>query len=357
MNFFNQEVKSALEAKENAQWIAYAPFVFQASRALRDFGILEYIETQKPNSVTIEQVQEKCKLSHYGARVLMEAGLGIGLLLWEDEKFRLSKTGFFILNDPMTKANMDFTHDVCYEGLFRLDESIRNGKPEGLKVFGSWNTLYEGLSKLPIHVQRSWFGFDHYYSDHAFPEVLKVVFKDKPKNLLDIGGNTGKWATHCVNFDPDVRVTIMDLPGQLDMARKNIEDAGLRDRISFYENNILKDDKKFPEGFDAVWMSQFLDCFSDDEIVSILKRCRDAVSENGYVYILETLWDKQQFETSAFCLQMTSLYFTAIANGNSQMYYSKVFEQCVEKAGFKIVAQTDNIGVSHSLLKCKKYKQ
>ena len=74
MNFFNQEVKSALEAKENAQWIAYAPFVFQASRALRDFGILEYIESRKPEAVTIEEVEMKCNLSHYGARVLMEIG-------------------------------------------------------------------------------------------------------------------------------------------------------------------------------------------------------------------------------------------------------------------------------------------
>lgn len=27
----------------------------------------------------------------------------------------------------------------------------------------------------------------------------------------------------------------------------------------------------FPKGFDAIWMSQFLDCCSDNEIISILK--------------------------------------------------------------------------------------
>jgi len=354
MNLFNKDAGSALEAKEKAQWIAYAPFAFQGARALRDFGILEYIESRKPETVTIEEVEKKCNLSHYGARVLMEAGLGIGLLLLEGEKYRLSKTGFFILSDPMTKVNMDFTHDVCYEGLFRLDESIRNGKPEGLKVFGNWKTIYEGLSKLPVHVQRSWFGFDHYYSDQAFPSAAKVVFKDKPKKILDIGGNTGKWAIHCVKNDPDVHVTIMDLPGQLDMARKNIKEMGLSHRISFFENNLLEGSKKFPGGFDTIWMSQFLDCFSDDEIVSILTSCRDALAENGHVYILETLWDKQGFETSAFCLQMTSLYFTALANGNSQMYSSKAFSKCVERAGYKVAEQSDKIGGYHSLMKCRK---
>ncbi len=354
MNFFNKEVASALDAKERAQWIAYAPFVFQGARALRDFGILAFVETKKPDGVTIDEVRQQCGLSHYATRVLMEAGLSIGLLLWDEEKFRLSKTGYFILNDPMTTVNMDFTNDVCYEGLFRLDESLRNGKPEGLKVFGRWNTLYEGLSKLPVHVQRSWFSFDHYYSDHAFPHALKAMFKDKPKRLLDIGGNTGRWAIQCVNYDPDVHVTIMDLPGQLEMAKKNIHEKGLSSRISFIENDLLDTRQKISGDFDAIWMSQFLDCFSDEQIVSILERCKSAISKEGYIYILEPLWDKQQFQTSAFCLQMTSLYFTAIANGNSQMYYSKVFKELIERAGLSVREETNDIGVYHSLLKVTK---
>ena len=37
----------------------------------------------------------------------------------------------------------------------------------------------------------------------------------------------------------------------------------------------------FPKGYDAIWMSQFLDCFSEEEIVSILKRCYDALDDDG----------------------------------------------------------------------------
>ena len=40
---------------------------------------------------------------------------------------------------------MDFIHDVNYKGLFHLEESIETGKPEGLKEFGEWQTIYEGL--------------------------------------------------------------------------------------------------------------------------------------------------------------------------------------------------------------------
>jgi cyclopropane fatty-acyl-phospholipid synthase-like methyltransferase len=145
--------------------------------------------------------------------------------------------------------------------------------------------------------------------------------------LLDIGGNTGKWAIASTKYNPDISITIMDLPGQLNVAKNRIAELGLNDRVSFHPTNILDASQPFPKGFDAIWMSQFLDCFSEDEITSIMQRCYDAIDDNGFVYILEAYWDKQRFEAAAFCLQQTSVYFTALANGNSQMYHSEIFKR------------------------------
>lgn len=365
MDFFKKDTKTALEAKGLAQFIAFGPVVFQVAKVMRDNGILKTIEDGGSKGVTIEHIITKTELPRYGVRVLLESALGIGLIVLNDENYSITKTGYFILHDPLTKVNMDFVHDVCYKGLFWLDESIREEKPEGLKELGDWPTVYEGLSQLPGHIQKSWFAFDHFFSDLAFPAVLKHVYKGDVKNLLEIGGNTGKWAIASTKYSDDVHITIMDLPGQLNMAKRRMEELGLTDRVSFYPVNILDESQAFPKSrpddasgqrFDAVWMSQFLDCFSEAEIVSILKRCGDAIDENGYVLILEAFWDKQRFETAAFCLQQTSIYFTAIANGNSQMYDSKVFIQCIYDAGFEIVEEINGIGLSHTLLKCKKKK-
>jgi hypothetical protein len=148
----------------------------------------------------------------------------------------------------------------------------------------------------------------------------------------------------------------MDLPGQLEVAREKVKQAGLGDRIHFYPANLLDEKTVFPTGFDAIWMSQFLDCFSETEIVSILQRCYAAIGDDQYVLILEAFWDTQRFEAAAFCLQQTSVYFTALANGNSQMYHSEIFIRCIEKAGFTVEERIDDIGLSHTLLKCKKTK-
>jgi ubiquinone/menaquinone biosynthesis C-methylase UbiE len=343
---------SALEALERAQWIAFAPFVFQAARVLRDRGILLAIE-QSREGLTLEEVAERVKLPIYGTRVVLEAGLGIGLVEEVDGRYRITKTGVYVQHDPMTRANFDFTRDVNYHGLAALDASVASGKPEGLKVFGEWSTVYEGLAHLPESVRKSWFGFDHYYSDGAFGAALPQVFKDKPRRLLDIGGNTGKWAIACMRHDPDVEVTLMDLPGQLRNAEQNLGEAGLLERARFLEANLLDEATTIPGGFDAIWMSQFLDCFSEAEIVSILRRCAAAAGPNCKIYILEAFWDRQRFAAASFCLQMTSLYFTAIANGTSQMYRSTTFLACVRAAGLEVEREVDDLGVSHTLLICR----
>ena len=342
---------SALEALERAQWIAFAPFVFQAARALRDRGILLAIEASR-EGLTLDEVAAAVRLSVYGVRVLLEAGLGIGLVAEVEGRYRLTKVGVFLQHDPMTRANFDFVRDVNYHGIAELDAAVASGKPEGLKVFGDWGTVYEGLAELPESVRRSWFGFDHYYSDGAFGASLPLVFKAKPRRLLDIGGNTGKWALACARHDPDVEVTIMDLPGQLRNAEDSVRAAGLLERVKFHEADLLDDATPIPGGFDVIWMSQFLDCFSEAQIVSILRRCVAALEPGSKIYILEAFWDRQRFPAASFCLQMTSLYFTAVANGNSQMYRSTTFLDCVRAAGLEVEQEHDELGVSHTMLVC-----
>ena len=354
---YTREPLSARDAQRLAEFIAWGPVVFQASRLMIKFGILEMIRDSN-DGLTRDEIVKETGLSDYAVKCLLEASLCIGTILvdTETDRFTISKTGWFLLTDPATKVNIDFNQDVNYEGWFKLEESLINGKPEGLKHFGSWPTVYEGLSSLPEQVQKSWFGFDHFYSDSSFPEALEIIFKkNKTRTLYDVGGNTGKWALQCVGYDNQVKVTILDLPQQIKMMQKNIEGKDGADRISGYGINLLDAQAAFPkqDGLDAIWMSQFLDCFSMDEIVSILTRAKSAMSSQTRLYIMETLWDRQRFEPAAFCLTMTSLYFTAIANGNSKMYNTEDMKTCIEKAGLEIEEIYDGLGQGHSIIKVK----
>ena len=356
---YTEERLSAPDAQRMAEFIAWGPAVFQVSRLMLKWGILDILR-DADNGLTREEICQRTGLTDYAMKCLLEASLGIGTILMDtdSDRYTLSKTGWFLLNNPSTRVNIDFNHDVNYEGWFRLEESLKNGRPEGLKHFGSWFTVYEGLSSLPPQVQKSWFGFDHFYSDASFPEALKIIFDEHHvRTLYDVGGNTGKWALQCVGYSPEAEVTILDLPQQIGMMQANIKGKAGAERISGHAIDLLNEQACFPireGGLDAIWMSQFLDCFSMPQIVSILKRAKAAMTRDTRIYIMETLWDRQRFETAAFCLTMTSLYFTAIANGNSKMYNTDDMETCIREAGLEIEKIHDHLGLGHSILVVRK---
>ena len=352
-----QYTKEQLSARE-AQRLAWGPVVFQASRLMVKWGILDLLR-DADGGLTRQEICQQTGLSDYAVKCLTEASLSIGTILVdpETERFSLSKVGWFLLTSPNIRVDMDFNHDVNYEGMFRLDESLKNGKPEGLKHFGAWPTIYEGLSSLPEQVQKSWFGFDHFYSDSSFPEALKIIFDERHvRSLYDVGGNTGKWALQCVGYNQEVEVTILDLPQQIGMMQENVKGKPGAERIGGYGINLLDETAMFPQregGLDAIWMSQFLDCFSMEQIVGILKRAKAAMTPETRIYIMETLWDRQRFEPAAFCLTMTSLYFTAIANGNSKMYNTEDMTQCIHESGLEIEQIYDHLGQGHSIIVAK----
>jgi len=357
--YYFKDSMRAVDAKFRAQEIAFAPLTFQAARALRDTGILAFVSEGQDEGRTAREAASALGISEYGAGVLLEMGLGMELVkLAESEgepRYTLGKVGFFLMEDEMTRVNMDFVNDVCYQGAFSLLESIEKGKPEGLKALGDWKTVYEGLSRLDPKTQKSWFAFDHFYSDIAFPAALPVVYGKKPKRLFDIGGNTAKWAIASCRFDPDVRVTILDLPGQVGMARANIEREGLSDRIDAVAVDMLSPSSAVPAGANAVWMSQFLDCFALSEVEAILRKIAAAVDADCDVYVLEPFWDRQRFEAASYSLQATSLYFTCIANGNSKMYRSGELVDAICAAGFVLKESVDNLGANaYSLLRFRK---
>jgi len=352
--FFKPVEKSAVDALYEAQKIAFAPMVFQAARCLRDLGILKAIEDAGEVGLPTDTIARNLSIPENSVRVLLESGLSSGLLAVTDQNFSLTKTGYFLLNDPMTRANMDYAHHVCFQGLFFLDQAVNAAKPAGLRVFGDWETIYPALTKLPPTTRDSWFRFNHFYSDRAFPQALPLVFAQQTDRLLDVGGNTGRWAIACAQYSDQVEVTIVDLPEQLEVARVAIAETPLQHRVHCFELDLLCGSGALPRGHDVIWMSQFLDCFCPEDIVKLLKLAAAAMDENTRLYILEPFWDRQSLEAGAYCLINTSLYFVCMANGRSRIYHSRDMRDFVQQAGMSITAEWDGLGICHTLMECRK---
>jgi len=352
---FNTQNLSGASALLEAQKIAFAPIVFQCARLLRDWDIFKLLEKNK-KGLTAQEIANHLDKTLYAVEVLCESGFSMGALSFKDERYTITKIGYFLQNDEMTRANLNYNHDVNYLGLFYLEESLNEGKPVGLhKVFHTnEETIYPLLTKLPKKAKESWFGFDHFYSDAAFKTLVKLMSQKNIKTMLDVGGNTGKWSVALTSASKNTTVTILDHQPQIDEALERAKKAGVTQRVKGYSIDLLDHTLPFPSGVDAVWMSQFLDCFGVNDIINILRRAKNALNKEGKVYIVEPFWDRQSHEIGAYCLINTSPYFSALANGTSKMYRAVEFEKFANEAGLNVVEQVDGLGFGHTLMICER---
>ena len=345
-----------VNALTEAQKIAFAPFSFQVVAAMLDFNILQELNK---TPMTREQIIKKCGVTKYTAATLLEAALCIGLVEKDEELvFSTTPLSEAFLFDSMTKVNFNFVKDVCYLGASELKNSFAKQEPVGLhKFFFDSKTIYPMLTQMPEQMKKSWYEFDHHYSDDCFDEVLKIIFENNPSDIFDIGGNTGKFERACLSFNQNCCVNMIDLGENIEAAKKNFDS----DRIKFHSLDILEKENNLPlmKGNEkqktAVFMSQFLDCFSEDQIISILNKVAEVSNEFTRVYILEPFIDNQQFDGARYSLSHISLYFTCMANGCSRMYNEADMLELVEKSGLKLLNKYNGIGkYDYTLLECIK---
>jgi hypothetical protein len=348
---FSPPKQRAFDARFEAQKIAFGPVVFHCVRYAWKRGMLQALADAGERGVTLDELEATGRWNGYALKLALESCLSAGVVLIEDGRWQLDKTGFCLISDEITRINFNFVHDVCYQGLFELERSLDAGKPLGLAHLGEWPSIYPALSELPEPAKSSWFAFDHHYSDTSFPDILPDVFATGPRRLMDIGANTGKFSLAALAHDPRAELHLVDLAPQLEMASANLTAAGVRERAQLHAHDLLDDSATLPAGMDLVWMSQFLSCFGEAQIASIFRRVHDCLADNGHVLVMDTFWDRQRYDIAAYCLINTSPYFAAMASGNSKVYQSTDYIRLAESAGLRLQTVRDGIGYCHSLLR------
>ena len=346
---------SAMEALRRAQAISVGPFVFQAVAAMEDLGLLRILGDLGPGeSITREELSRRSGFSLYGVSVLLDLAVTADIVIENPENggLTLSKVGIYLTSDPMTRVNLAFTRHVCYQGLEKLTDSLKTGRPEGLRVFtNDHDTIYPFLKDLPEKAREAWFGFDHFYSDRLFPKALPELFgRFHPRLIYDVGGNTGKFALAATDYDPEVKVTVIDLPEQCEKARENFQKAGRADRARVFPADILREEPALPGEADIWWLSQFLDCFSARDISGIISRIYRAAKPDAVLAVNEILGDRQKNEVASLVVDATSLYFTALANGRSRFYHARELISLIEGAGFTLFDEIDHLGMGHTVM-------
>lgn len=340
---------SIITALTDAQKFIFAPLAFQALASMLELGIIKFLDTQP---ATETEIISQLNLDEYTVRTLLQIATLNNIVQTDKNTYSLTKMGRLFLYEDMTKANFDYVKDVCYLGASELTKSFKEQKPKGLQTFvGEYSTIYPALTKLPPQMKNSWYNFDHLYSDNCFNEVFRIITK-KYNSIFDIGGNTGKFETLCLEHNENFNITMLDLKENIDQIKNNTK----LQNCKFHPINVLDTIPNYPKiENSAIFMSQFLDCFSKQSINKILTDLKKIMDDNSSIYILEPYTDQQKFEGAEYALTHTSLYFTCMANGVSKFYTLNEMEVLIEGAGLHITNCIKDIGsYNYTLLECRK---
>ncbi len=114
-------------------------------------------------------------------------------------------------------------------------------------------------------------------------EVADKVDMTGARRLLDLGGGPGTAALTFARATEGLECVVFDLEGPVGIARQQISQAGMGDRVTTRVGDFLADD--LGEGFDVVYIANIIHMLSPAETRMLLEKSRRALVGGGRVMI------------------------------------------------------------------------
>lgn len=161
--------------------------------------------------------------------------------------------------------------------------SLETGKPSFEKAFGM--PMFDYLAQHPEEASlfsETMVGF------HGAepPTVAKAYDFSGIKTLVDVGGATGNMLAAVLSAHPDVRGMLFDLPHVVCDAPDLLNAHGVGDRVTIKAGSFFE---AVPSGGDAYLLSHIIHDWSEEQCLTILGNCREAMGPEGRLLIVESV--------------------------------------------------------------------
>ena len=179
-----------------------------------------------------------------GMEVLLDALAAMGLLSKREGRYSpVGRAGELLaVGTPDSVLPMIRHQANCLRRWAQLPTVVKTGRPaeKSPSVRG------------PAEDTASFIGGMHVLSQPIAPGLIAGIPKPY-RHVLDVGGGPGTWTTAFLRAEPGARATLFDLPDVIPLARKNLSEAGLLDRVTLAPGDFLRD--PLPAGVDLAWVS------------------------------------------------------------------------------------------------------
>jgi len=114
-------------------------------------------------------------------------------------------------------------------------------------------------------------------------EIADRIDFSRTRRLLDLGCGPGTYSLAIIDRHPQIRATLLDLPGPITEARRIVAERGMTDRVEF----VASDGMSYvpDEPFDTLLISNTLHMLGPEASIGMLRRCYELVSAGGQILV------------------------------------------------------------------------
>ncbi|MBU2904846.1 methyltransferase domain-containing protein [Arenibacter algicola] len=238
-------------------------------------------------------------------------------------------TNFFL--DKNKPSYMGGMLEMCNNRLYPfwndLEDGLKTGLPQNETKNGG-KPIFEAVYADPKKL-REFVGAMAGVQMGNFIEFAKVFNFSNYKTLCDIGGAGGFLAAHVAMNNQHMQCTSMDLPQVEPIAKENVRNMGLQDKVKITSGDFFSDD--FPKS-DIITMGNILHDWGTKDKKTLIKKAYNALPKGGAFVVIENIIDNDRSK-NAFGLLMSLNMLIETEEGYDFSFSD--FDKIVKEAGFK----------------------
>ena len=179
-------------------------------------------------------------------------------------------------------------------------------------------------------------------------EILSSYFFDEHQCVLDVGAGKGRFACDMAAHAPHLKVKLFDLPPVLELAKNNVQQRGMSERMSFYPGSFLHDE--LPQGADLVTLVRVAHDHPDDVVKQLLQKIHAALPLGGVLLLAEPMAQIMSASQSGSAQADAYFHFYLLAMGAGRLRTPEELMRLMAEAGFGQIEHLPNAMPIHAQL-------
>jgi 2-polyprenyl-3-methyl-5-hydroxy-6-metoxy-1,4-benzoquinol methylase len=294
---------------------------YQRSAAMKAAIELDLFSAISPGNRTAKEIAASIGATERGVRILCDYLVINNLLLKERDRYSLgiNAATFLDRNSPACFASaIKFLQDPRLAARFdNLAQTIRAGLPD------------EGTVS---HENPLWVEFARNMAPMIFPsamDVAEMLAGDAPLRVLDIAAGHGLFGISIARRNPQAKITALDWPSVLTVARENAQKFGVADRHSTIEGDAFE--VEFGGPYDVILVTNFFHHFDRASCERLMRKILNALAPGGRCVTLDFVPNEDRISPPApASFAMNMLGGTPLGDAYTFAEYDSMFRN----AGF-----------------------